>query len=250
MAKVSARGSRSTVSPISPDERQAPVDIIRAWWAAGRLPAAIGLDLELRLLQESRRPWALPDPVRQRLHTSGANQGRVMKILRGQVAPNINAVGLYRRWRLLRQEHGPRWRARRKAIVGLSRFYEGLDRAIWNDPVLSQALKTRWRREYQTIKGALQSLKGEASLHDHLPPWEGYSVGIEKDLSRHGFWTPVIVALVKELRRSGISLRQAFRDGAYLLSSAFPEYPDKPNLVMRRYYHARRSRPSASPSRR
>lgn len=223
--------------PISPKWPADRTGRLWAWIEAGELPLSVGMAFQVQREQEKCfAPWPPPAllPFLEGLRKLGVDTGRILLILREKAQPNVISV------RLMGERYAKAFQQRRKAIVALSRSYAGLDRRILKDVALSDALKRAWSREYDDIKRDLRSLKGEAPLAAYLTKEDGYTVGPEKDLSRHHFWTPVVVSLVEEWKQVGLMKHQAFKDIAHLLSLTFPPFPDNPDLVKQRYHRARK----------
>jgi len=209
---------------------------------------------DLYLLPNSLDPT---DPglaeVLTELTARGVDTSRLLEILNGHAPPFINVCATYHLWRLVRtdvEHRNARLKKLRPFIQAIKRLDQQIKRNSRLSPLFSSSFKAAWEKEYEILKVAL-SVATTPSL-SQMRLRGGFTVCMDVDLSRQGFWTPVVVALIKELLKAGISRRQAFRNVAHLLHRAFPDYPDQPDLVMRRYYHAKRSkrkRRSVSPPR-
>lgn len=206
-----------------------------AWQGSGRLTTfGAGYAKLANTPPEDLSPPAPTSPLHAplksfllHLKTRGADADRLMATLLGHEASKINLFFVYNQWR--------RWhalvrttRARRSEVDSLLRVYRRLDWQIMRDPGPSLFLKAAWARERTILRFALGLLCSPAPARQRRP------------LSRQGFWTPVIVALVNHLTEAGWTRRRAYRDVARLLHLAFPAYPDQPEPVKQRYLRARR----------
>ena len=156
----------------------------------------------------------------------------IEQILRGKLAPYVDFTHLYlalpedqRKFKKAKTE--------RRSLTKLRRSYQQLDRRIRIDPVLFSRFKRDWKNQYAIIQKALDDMQECMRVIEQAI----VGVGVDKALSRQGFWTLLILALVEPWAGAGHSNYRAFIDIARLLSLAFPPFPNNPTLIKRRYFH-------------
>jgi hypothetical protein len=171
-------------------------------------------------------------------------------LLRGKVAPFIDCTRIYRQY-LDFHSQLQKAKTKKKEIRKLLRSYQSLDCRIQLDPSFSSAFQSAWIIEYAATCLALEELRKRAS--DELEELQGKpphcTVGFDKPFSRQGFWTPIILSLVKEGEDITLTQYQSFKFIANLLSKAFPTLGSKKPtfdsaLVKRRFYHGKKANAS------
>jgi hypothetical protein len=225
--------------PLDPEVWSQISQRLLAWHRNGYLPATPARTL--RAIQTKREPWP-PESAKgvlDDLRQQGAPVTELLAILRGRRGPHLDVVRLYRQWLIARRTRT--WAGqRRKAVVRLMRRYRSLATQLRRDSGFSARFREHASREFESIEHTFAWLLHEDSGEN----LDGFSVGLTRDFSRHGFWNPVISALVEALPRRDWSGNRAFAALACLLAAVFPEaYPANPNLVKQRFYRARRPAP-------
>lgn len=172
------------------------------------------------------------------LKKKGISPFIVENILKGKVAQNTDATELYAEWVRLSRNVKP-LTIRRRDLLKLKRSYSTLNWRITNDQALLPAFKSQWRLQYKIIQAAIADL--ELSNHERTNSNSPQlNVGVNKNLSRQSFWTPLVRALVTYWIQVGQTQYQAFKHIAEIFSLAFPPFPNDSDLIKRRYYHARK----------
>ena len=168
----------------------------------------------------------------------GLNVIKVEHILRGKLPPHVDVFGLYEQWASLNR-YAKSTSNTRKAIQKLRGYYRDMNSKIQSDPVLLSDLKSKWQAQHVIIQIALDQLK-QIYSEDNLKPYGVFTVRLDKPLSKQGFWTTVVTALVECWEKVVHNRSLIFRQVAELLAFAFPGFPNDPALVRRRYYHAQK----------
>jgi hypothetical protein len=203
---------------------------------AGRLTQPIGTAFAMELVRIDASE--LEKKALEVLRGKDLDAGAILRILKGKSAPNINVFAYYVRWLLFKKRFLVPWKKRQKQLTSLLRRYRALGQWIQRDPGLAESFKRAWRREFQGIEEAIKAAHDEAPLSAYFSD-AGWTVGIEIDLSRQNFWSPVVWELVKLFERSGVKRDSAFRNIAELFSALFnPPFPEKPNpnVIKQRFY--------------
>lgn len=192
----------------------------------------------------SNAAWSFLNDFANRNGLNERHVEYIAGILRGKRGPKVDFTKVYHEWATAQEKVLPA-KNKRQAINKLRLHYENLDRQIESDPTFLPRFKKVWKAQYTVIQCALDDLKDcTITPMDILKPHAPFTVGLDKELSRQGFWTPLIIALVKIWDNIGLTHYRAYKDIAGLLSAAFPriDEPEKPtfthHLVKRRFLHA------------
>ncbi len=201
-----------------------------------------------RLTQEphgSGPPEGWPPPealayVRE-LMTRGVDGNRLLGMLTGSHPSQpqnllmiVNAVKRRAAWH-------PRTTRRNQELLSLWRHYLTYQR-ILTDEAIRKETRDALREDLQLVAWCLSGMRAP---HSRRSPKMGITVTPTTALSRQGFWSAPIVAIVNYLTPIFGSRAETYRATAKLLHLAFG-YPDRPALVERRYLHTVRNQTARS----
>jgi len=174
----------------------------------------------------------------------------VLGTLQGKYDSFIDCTKPYLVWRQYHLGEKESSKIRLKTLSRLKRSYESLNDRISIDPILLPIFKKIWGVQFTRINRSLTDLKDSVLEEERFTKENlGLSVGLDKDLSKQKFWTPVVTKLVEVWKNCGFSNNKAFNEIAHLLSLAFPNVADPnqptftPRQIKLRFYHASKNPP-------
>jgi hypothetical protein len=210
-----------------PPKRHALMD---AWVRAGRLPAPPFIPSSPEQFSDEFESYV------KELEAKGIKRQRLFALLGGMLpGQSVNLFRVTETVGDLAFIHGA-WASYRRHLLQLWRHYRSA-LPLLEDRTLRYGTRKALREDLSEIFRVIRwfaAFKGfERTIRD-----KGITVVPTKDLSRQGFWTRPIVALVDDLAPILGSNERAYAATARLFHLLFG-YPNKGELVKRRYLHAR-----------
>lgn len=223
---------------------------ILEWNSKGLIPSGGGISVALRQLRARRRYRTTDEAIEflEALNNQGVKKDAVLAILQSKKPPKIDVFQLYTDRMVIEDDYREASR-KGKALrtLGLKfKQLEGVKDSVLNNDLLSDSLREEFRKEFIIIQDALSRICSVKPVPT-LKPSDDFTVNVVDprkrhksgdDWSRQGFWNPVLQALIPLWTHAGLTKYKAFKDLAFLLSLLFPPFPNKPNLLKRRYYHS------------
>jgi hypothetical protein len=185
---------------------------------------------------EGERSDANVESYLRELEKKGADRSSLFRMVSG--ATRKQPMNLYTAVSLVKLgtfDHG-RWGPHRGHLRKLWRQYR-MALPLLQDKALGRETRVALHKDLEDIFRCIRYLAFMALTRTDAEL--GITVDPCKDLSRQRFWTKPTVALVDYLRAILGSHEKAYAATARLFYLLF-DYPDKPELVKRRYLHARR----------
>lgn len=225
--------------------------------AIQELPVLGQVNHELRLLRCVRLHSGVAGAkdLFKELSSKGISSREILSVLKGSQPPYESVFLHHCRWALSAEQYYDAQEQSRQAdfVKGELKRLKNPIVEVLKCPLLPQAMRDSLKGEITEIESELDAFR--SYLAENTPtiphpftvtPYDPNEEDSFKrrhkgsDWSRQGFWTPVIVALCSIWKKAGQTDYQAFKDIARLFALMFHPFPDKPELVKRRFYHASR----------